>query len=116
MSLTKVIARAGIAAATALWPAVTFAQGLTGIRPFQGTAQNPLPTAVTNIINVLLILAGLAAGVFLIIGGVQFIVSGDNEDVQGKAKNRILYAVIGLIVIGLAAAVVNFVINAVGQG
>lgn len=116
MSLKKIFQRATVAAATALWPAVTFAQGLSGIRPFQGTAESPLPVAVTAIVNVLLILAGLAAGIFLIIGGVQYITSGSDETGQDKAKNRILYAVIGLIVIGLAAAVVNFVINAVGQG
>lgn len=115
MSLTKTIQHAAIAAATALWPAVAFAQGLGGIVPFQGTAQGNLPTAVTTIVNVLLILAGLAAGVYLIVGGVQFITSGSDETAQTEAKNRILYAVIGLIVIGLAAAVVNFVINAIGQ-
>jgi cytochrome bd-type quinol oxidase subunit 2 len=115
MSLRKMIAQAGIAAAAALMPAVTFAQGLSGVQPFRGTAQGNLPTAVTNIINVLLILAGLAAGIFLIIAGVQFITSGSEEGAQEKAKNRILYAVIGLIVIGLAAAIVNFVINAIGQ-
>lgn len=115
MSLHTTLARVAAAATAALWPAVTFAQGLSGIQPFQGTAQSNLPTAVTTIINVLLILAGLAAGVFLILGGVQFITSGSDEGAQEKAKNRILYAVIGLIVIGLAAAVVNFVINAIGQ-
>ena len=90
------------------------AQGLTGIQPFQGTATSNLPTAVTNIVNVLLILAALVAGIFLIVGGVQYITSGSDETGQEKAKNRILYAIIGLIVIGLAAAVVNFVVGAIG--
>jgi len=91
------------------------AQGLSGIQPFQGTAQSNLPTAITNIINILLILAALAAGIYLIIGGVQYITSGSDEKGQETAKNRILYAVIGLIVIGLAAAIVNFVVGAIGQ-
>lgn len=91
------------------------AQGLTGIQPFQGTAQSNLPTAVTNIINILLILAALVAGIYLILGGVQYITSGSDESGQEKAKNRILYAVIGLIFIGLAAAIVNFVVGAIGQ-
>lgn len=91
------------------------AQGLSGIQPFAGTAQSNLPTAVTNVVNVLLILAGLVAGIYLIIGGVQYITSGSDTAGQDKAKNRILYAVIGLIVIGIAAAIVNFVVGAIGQ-
>ncbi len=91
------------------------AQGLSGIQPFQGTAQSNLPTAVTNIINVLLILAALVAGIYMILGGVKYIVSGGDTQAQDKAKNQILYAVVGLIAIGLAAAIVNFVVGAIGQ-
>ncbi|MEK7556674.1 MAG: pilin [Patescibacteria group bacterium] len=111
----KTMKRALLASLAGFCPAVTLAQGLSGIQPFQGTAQSNLPTAVTNIINILLILAALVAGIFLIIGGVQYITSGSDESGQEKAKNRILYAVIGLIFIGLAAAIVNFVVGAIGQ-
>lgn len=93
----------------------TLAQGLSGIQPFQGTAQSNLPTAVTNIINVLLILAALVAGIYMILGGVKYITSGADPQGQDKAKNQILYAVVGLIAIGLAAAIVNFVVGAIGQ-
>lgn len=109
------IKRAVMASLSGLIPSTVLAQGLSGIQPFQGTAQSNLPTAITSIINILLILAALVAGIFLIIGGVQYITSGSDESGQEKAKNRILYAVIGLIFIGLAAAIVNFVVGAIGQ-
>lgn len=92
----------------------TQGQGLSGIQPFRGTAQGNLPTAVTNIINVLLILAGLVAAIYMIIGGVKYITSGSDPGQQDKAKNQILYAVLGLIVIGVAAAIVNFIVGAIG--
>jgi len=96
-------------------PGMALAQGLSGIQPFEGTAQSNLPTAITNIVNVLLILAALVAGIYLIVGGVKYITAGGDEGQMDKAKNQILYAVIGLIVIGLAAAIVNFIVGAIGS-
>lgn len=72
-----------------------------------------LVTAVMNIINAFLVLASVAAVIFLILGGVRYIASQGDEDQAKKAKDTILYAVIGLVVIGLAAAIANFVIKAV---
>lgn len=96
-----------------LTPTVVAAQGLIGVQPPQGTSTSNLVDAVRFIINGLLVLAALAAMVFLIIGGVQYIISRGDEDAAATAKNTILYAIIGLIVIGLAAAVVNFIVGAI---
>ena len=60
----------------------------------------------------LLVLAALAAAIFLIIGGARYIGSQGDEDAAAEAKNTILYAIIGLIVIGLAAVIVNFFVSA----
>ena len=61
------------------------------------------------VINAMLGLAALLAIVILIIAGVIFIASLGDQEKAKQAKYAILYAVIGLIVIGLAAVVVNFV-------
>ena len=105
-----------------LTPVVALAQGGGGLAvpapQFAGTA-NPtnLYGSITTIINVLLTLAALVAAIYLILGGVRYITSRGDEDAAGEAKNTILYAVIGLIVIGLSAAIVNFVLSAVvGSG
>lgn len=97
-------------------PGIALAQGLTGVQPFQGTAQGDFVSAVINIVNIFLILAALVAAVFLVIGGVRYIASQGNDDEVQKAKNTILYAIIGLIVIGLSAAIVNFVVGAIRAG
>jgi len=83
------------------------------VTPFSGTSNRPLIDAITAIVNIFLILAALTAAVFLVLGGVRYITSRGDEDEAAAAKNTILYAVIGLIVIGLSAAVVNFTIRAV---
>jgi len=80
-----------------------------------GTAQGTLGSALYVIINVFLALVGVAAAVFLIISGFRYIASRGNEQETTAAKNGILFAVIGLIVIGLSAAIVRFVIGAINQ-
>lgn len=63
------------------------------------------------VINAFLGLASVTALGFMIWGGVSYVISqGENDRVQ-KAKLTITYAVIGLVIIGLAAVIVNFVIN-----
>lgn len=91
---------------------VASAQGFGPVPAPEGTlAGNDLVGAIIFIINWLLVLAALAALVFLIFGGIQYIVSRGDEDAAATAKNTILYAIIGLIVIGLSAVVVNFIIS-----
>lgn len=101
-----------LALAVAVTPLAVGAQGLGGIPNPIGTLPGAdLVGAVILILNVLLVLAALAALVMLIVGGVQYIVSRGDEDAAAKAKNTILYAIIGLIVIGLAAVTVNFIVG-----
>lgn len=66
---------------------------------------------VTNVINGLFMAAGIIAVLFIVIGGIRYVVSqGDEKSVQG-AKNTVLYAVIGLLIVLLAFAIVNFVLD-----
>lgn len=103
----------GLVASTLLLPQLVVAQGLIPTAPFAGTSGSGLMTAIRTIINVLLIFASLVAVIMIIYGGVRYMISRGDEDEAAAAKNTILYAVIGLIVIGLSAAIVNFVIGAI---
>jgi hypothetical protein len=72
---------------------------------------------VTGYINAFLALVGVVASIYLVLGGVRYIMSEGEESKAEKAKGTILNAVIGIIVIGLAAIIVNFVIFVVsGRG
>lgn len=70
-----------------------------------------LPTAVVNIIYSVIGIAGLIAIVFVVVGGVQYMTSSGDPGKVKKAKDTILYSIIGLIVCTLAFAIVNFVIT-----
>lgn len=75
-----------------------------------------LPATILNIINFVLVLVGILALAYLVYGGFRYIASRGDETALEEAKGIITNAVIGIVVIGVAAAVVNFVIQAVLTG
>ena len=79
-------------------------------------ASDTLSSDVTAIINAIIGILGIAAVIIIIIGGVQYMTSSGDTGKVKKAKDTILYGVIGLIIVALAFAIVNFVImNALGN-
>ncbi len=97
-------------------PVVVFAQpsasGFQGVDTISGIAGGEdLAGVISTIINIFLGLAGLIAAIYLILGGVSYITSRGDSDKAEDAKNTILFAIIGLIVIGLSAVITNFVIS-----
>lgn len=66
---------------------------------------------LTQIVNIISVIVGVVAVVMIIIGGFRYITSGgDSGNVTG-AKNTILYAIIGLVIVALAQFIVRFVLN-----
>lgn len=70
-----------------------------------------LMDTVKTIINVIIGLIGLASVAFIIYGGFQYITSAGDAAKVKRAKDTILYSVIGLVVAILAFAIVNFVLG-----
>jgi hypothetical protein len=54
---------------------------------------------VTAAINIALGLAGVLAFLFLLLGGLQWIMAGHDKDALDKAKKRIVQALIGLSIV-----------------
>ncbi len=75
-----------------------------------GDQSSDLKGNVTNILNAVIGVLGIVAVIVIIIGGVQYMTSAGDSSKVKKAKDTILYGVIGLIVVILAFAIVNFVI------
>ena len=65
------------------------------------------------IINVILGVLGLVAVVVIILGGVTYVTSSGDPGKIKKAKDTILYGIIGLFIALLAYAIVNFVLSSV---
>lgn len=70
-----------------------------------------LNKVITTIVNILSIVVGVAAVIMIMVGGFRYVTSGGDSNNVTSAKNTILYAVIGLIIVGLAQAIVQFVLK-----
>lgn len=70
---------------------------------------------IETVINIFSLVVGVVSVIMIIIGGLKYITSGgDSGNVTG-AKNTILYAVIGLVIVALAQVIVRFVLGRVTE-
>lgn len=72
--------------------------------------QDNLMATLNTIINVAIGLIGFVAVVIIIYGGFQYTTSAGDAGKVKKAKDTIMYGVIGLVIALLAFAIVNFVL------
>ena len=82
----------------------TCAQGVT-------TGTDSLQKLITNIINIFSVIVGVIAVIMIIVGGLKYITSGGESSNVSGAKNTIIYAIVGLIVVALAQFIVRFVLT-----
>lgn len=68
---------------------------------------------VTAGINMFSLVVGLIAIIMIIIGGIKYITSSGEAANVNSAKNTILYAIIGLVVVALAQVIVRYVLKKV---
>lgn len=78
-----------------------------------GNGQNPISGnqgVLLRITDFVAYIAGIAAVIMVVVGGIRFITAdGDSGNVK-SARNTVLYAMVGIIVIVSAKALINFVI------
>lgn len=82
--------------------------------PAGSDTEGKLNEIIKLVINIFSVVVGLVAVIMIIVGGLKYITSGgDSGNVTG-AKNTILYAIVGLIVVALAQFIVRYVLNKAG--
>jgi hypothetical protein len=75
-----------------------------------------LPTGSGNdifdsILNLLYFVIGIIAVIVIIVAGIRYSTSGGDSSKVSSAKNQILYAVVGLVVVMSAFLITNFVVG-----
>jgi Flp pilus assembly pilin Flp len=70
-----------------------------------------LPAILTNIINIFSWIVGVVSVIMIIYGGFRYITSGGDSNGVTAAKNTILYAIIGLVIVALSQVIVQFVLT-----
>jgi cytochrome bd-type quinol oxidase subunit 2 len=74
-----------------------------------GDATTRINEIVRQIINIFSVIVGIVSVIMIVYGGFRYITSGGDAGKVGSAKNTILYAVIGLVIVALAQVLVKFV-------
>lgn len=78
---------------------------------------NPFPHVAANqstlriLLNILFGVAGALAILFIVLGGFRYVISDGDAQEAARARNTIIYAAVGLLLIVMAAAIVNFVVG-----
>lgn len=74
-------------------------------------ASNEVNHTVELALNLFSAIVGIIAVVMIIVGGIKYVTSGGESSNIQTAKNTIMYAVIGLVVVALAQIIVHFVLE-----
>ena len=74
---------------------------------------NDLMGTINTAINVVLGVLGLLAVIVIIYGGFMYTTSAGDASKIKKAKDTIMYGVVGLVIALLAYAIVNFVVSSI---
>ncbi len=80
--------------------------------PTNTTGPSGLQRVLERAVNIFSIIVGVIAVIMIIIGGLKYITSGGDSGNVSAAKNTILYAIVGLIIVALAQFIVRFVLGA----
>lgn len=70
---------------------------------------------ISQIIQWLLSFALGLAVLFVVIGGFRYMISGGNEEAADTAKNTVVNALIGIVLIILSYSIVQVVVNLISQ-
>ncbi|MFO0971743.1 MAG: hypothetical protein U0520_05365 [Candidatus Saccharimonadales bacterium] len=66
---------------------------------------------VRRIINIFSMVVGAVSVIMIIIGGFRYIISGGDSSGVSGAKNTILYAIVGLVIVLFAQVIIRFILT-----
>lgn len=84
-----------------------------GCSPETGQGTERIQGIVETVINIFSVIVGIVAVIMIIWGGFKYITSGGDSGNITSAKNTIIYAIIGLVIVALAQFFVQFVLEQV---
>jgi len=88
------------------------ATGDSGNSCDDGTANSSgLGDIAAKVVNFLSLVVGIIAVIMIIVGGFRYITSGGESGNVSGAKNTLIYAIVGLVIVALAQFIVHFVLN-----
>ena len=95
---------------------IGYAAGDDGGCGEDGEGDEAVQNIIATIVDIFSIVVGAVSVIMIIVGGLRYITSsGDSGNVQA-AKNTILYAIVGLVIVAFAQTIVKFVVGRISEG
>lgn len=128
-NLVILLAGFGLAIAAALVPVTANAQdtnttiqesvncGASDISLNQSGCSSPagssddISNVIRTVINIFSAVVGSVSVIMIIVGGFKYITSGGDSNNVSGAKNTIMYAIVGLVIVAFAQIIVQFVLE-----
>lgn len=66
---------------------------------------------IKNIVNLLSVIVGIVAVIMIIVAGFKYITSGGDSGSISSAKNTLIYAIVGLVIVAMSQFIVQFVLR-----
>lgn len=70
-------------------------------------------STLSRVYTAVLAIAGIVSVIFVIIGGIKYTLSSGDPGEISKAKNTILYSIVGLVVVMSAFMIIRFVTGSI---
>lgn len=70
-----------------------------------------LEKTVKTALEILSIVVGIISVIMIIVGGIKFALSQGDSTQTNSAKNTIIFAIVGLVIVAAAQLIVKFVVN-----
>ena len=77
--------------------------------------ESQLDKVLHQVINLFSLVVGAVSVIMIIVGGLKYITSGGESNNITSAKNTIVFAIVGLVIVALAQFIVHFVLGKVAS-
>jgi len=68
-------------------------------------------STIKSIVNLLSVIVGIVAVIMIVVAGFKYITSGGDSGSIASAKNTLIYAVVGLVIVAMSQFIVQFVLR-----
>jgi hypothetical protein len=72
-------------------------------------------STISTVLGIVFAIAGALALLMITVSGLRYVLSAGNPERASKAKDGIIYALVGLVIAITAEAIVTFVVNRVNN-
>ncbi len=72
-----------------------------------------LPSVIRAVVNILSYLVGVVSVIMVMIAGFKYVTAGGDSNKVSSAKNTLIYAIVGIVIVAASQTIVKFVLSKV---